>query len=153
MCIEKKIAELGLELPPPSKPVGVYTPVARTGNLLFTAGQLPRENGVLKYAGKVGKDIDEAQGYEAAKLCALNCLSVIKAELGDLNNVESIVKVVGFVNSAPGFFAQPKVMNGASEILISIFGDKGRHARSAVGVAELPSNAACEVEMIVEIKQ
>ncbi len=148
----QRLAEMGLELPPPSSPVGSYLPVVIAGKLVFTSGQLPRSGSGAVCAGKVGADVDEVQGYEAAKLCALHCLSVIRAAIGDLDRVERVVKVVGFVNSAPGFFGQPKVVNGASDLLEKVFGEEGRHARSAVGVAELPLNSVCEIEMIVQIR-
>jgi enamine deaminase RidA (YjgF/YER057c/UK114 family) len=143
---------MGLELPAAPKPVAAYVPSVKIDGYVYTAGQIPFVNGELKFKGKVGKDIDEAQGYEAAKVCALNCLSVIKAQIGSLDNIEQIVKVTGFVSSAPGFNAQPKVINGASELIGQLFGENGAHARSAVGVNELPLDAACEVEMIVKVK-
>ncbi len=152
MSIEAKLQEMGLELPPAPKPVAAYVPAVKIDGYIYTSGQIPLLNGELKYKGKIGKDLEEKQGYEAAKLCALNCLSVIKAQIGSLDNIEKIVKVVGFVNSASGFSAQPKVINGASEFLGQLFGEKGQHARSAVGVNELPLDAACEVEMVVKIK-
>jgi len=152
MSIEAKLQEMGLELPPAPKPVAAYVPAVKIDGYIYTSGQIPLLNGELKYKGKIGKDLEEKQGYEAAKLCALNCLSVIKAQIGSLDSIEKIIKVVGFVNSAPGFSAQPKVVNGASEFLGQLFGDKGQHARSAVGVNELPLDAACEVEMVVKIK-
>ncbi len=152
MSIETKLKEMGLELPAAPKPVAAYVPAVKVGDYVYTSGQIPFVNGELKFKGKVGKDVTEAQGYEAAKVCVLNCLSVIKAQIGSLDNIEQVVKVVGFVNSADGFDMQPKVINGASELLGTLFGEKGQHARSAVGVNELPLNAACEVEMIVKVK-
>lgn len=153
MSIESKLKDMGLTLPEAPKPVAAYVPAVISAGYVYTAGQIPFVGGELKYKGKVGRDLDEAQGYEAARVCALNCLSVIKAQVGSLDNVEQVVKVTGFVSSAPGFNGQPKVINGASELLGQLFGDKGRHARSAVGVNELPLDAACEVEMIVKVKQ
>ncbi len=153
MSIESKLQELGLTLPEAPKPVAAYVPAVKSGGYVYTAGQIPFVGGELKYKGKVGADLDEAKGYEAARTCVLNCLSVIKAQIGDLDNIEQVVKVTGFVASAPGFNGQPKVINGASELLGQLFGDRGLHARSAVGVNELPLDAACEVEMIVKVKE
>lgn len=152
MGIEAKLKAMGLELPAAPKPVAAYVPAVKVDNFVYTSGQIPFVNGELKFKGKVGKDLTETEAYEAAKVCVLNCLSVIKAEIGDLERIERVVKVVGFVNSAPGFSLQPKVINGASELLGELFGEKGQHARSAVGVNELPLDAACEVEVIVKIK-
>lgn len=152
MSIEAKLKEMGLALPAAPKPVAAYVPAVKAGDYVYTSGQIPFVNGELVFKGKVGKEINESQGYEAAKVCALNCLSVIKAQVGSLDNIEQVVKVVGFVNSADGFNMQPKVINGASELLGALFGEKGQHARSAVGVNELPLGAACEVEMVVKVK-
>jgi len=151
--VETRLKEMGLTVPAPARPVAAYVPTARTGNLVFTAGQLPVVDGQLKYKGKLGAEITIEQGYEAAKVCALNCVGVLKAELGDLDRVVRIVKVVGFVASAEGFTDQPKVINGASELLVAAFGEAGKHARSAVGVAELPLGCPTEVEMIVEVSE
>lgn len=151
--IEKKLQEMGLELPVAPKPVAAYVPAVQSDNLVFTAGQIPFLNGELKYKGKLGKDLTVEEGYEAAKLCALNCLSVIKAVIGDLDRIEQIVKLNGFVNSVPEFSDQPKVINGASELVANLFGESGKHARAAVGSINLPMNAACEVEMIVRLKK
>jgi enamine deaminase RidA (YjgF/YER057c/UK114 family) len=153
LSIESKLQEMGLALPEAPKPVAAYVPAVKSGGYVYTAGQIPFVGGELKFKGKVGADVDEAKGYEAARTCALNCLSVIKAQVGSLDNIEQVVKVTGFVASAPGFNGQPKVINGASELLGQLFGDKGLHARSAVGVNELPLDAACEVEMIVKVKE
>lgn len=152
MGIEAKLKTMGLELPAAPKPVAAYVPAVKVDTFVYTSGQIPFVNGELKFKGKVGKELTEAEAYEAAKVCVLNCLSVIKAEIGELDRIERIVKVVGFVNSAPGFSMQPKVINGASELLGELFGEKGQHARSAVGVNELPLDAACEVEVIVKIR-
>lgn len=152
MSYEAKIKELGLAVPEAPKPVAVYAPGVQVGNFIYTSGQIPLVNGELKFKGKVGKELTMEEGYEAAKICALNCLGVAKSLLGSLDRIERIVKVTGFVNSAPGFTSQPKVIDGASELLGEIFGEKGRHARSAVGVAELPVDAAVEVEMIIQVK-
>jgi len=152
LSIEAKLKEMGLTLPEAPKPVAAYVPAVKAGPFVYTAGQIPLVAGELKYKGKVGGGVDEATGYEAARTCALNCLSVIKGLIGNLDDIEQVVKVTGFVASAPGFNGQPKVINGASELLGQLFGDRGQHARSAVGVNELPLDAACEVEMIVKLK-
>ena len=152
MSIEAKIKEMGLIVPEAPKPLAAYVPALKTGNYVFTSGQLPIVNGELKYVGKLGDKFNVEEGYEAAKTCALNALGAIKSVIGNLDNIVRIVKVVGFVNSSAGFNDQPKVINGASELLGKIFGEAGVHARSAVGVNELPLNAAVEVEMIVEVK-
>lgn len=150
--IEEKIKELGYELPEAPKPLAAYVPAVKSGKLIYTAGQVPVVNGEIRFTGKVGKDLNEDEGQNAAKICLLNCLSVVKLKAGSLDNISRIVKVTVFVNSADGFTAQPKVANGASELLVEIFGESGKHARSAVGVSELPMNAAVEIEMIAEIK-
>ncbi|WP_227767161.1 RidA family protein [Zhaonella formicivorans] len=152
MSYEAKVKELGLEIPEAPKPVAAYVPGVLIDGYVYTSGQIPFVNGELKYKGKVGAEVSEEQGYEAAKICAINCLSVVKSLVGSLDKVEKIVKVTGFVNSAAGFSGQPKVINGASELLGKIFGEAGQHARSAVGVSELPIDAAVEVEMIVKVK-
>lgn len=149
---EGKLESMGHKLPDVPKPVAAYVPGLQVGNLVFTSGQIPLVAGEVKWRGKVGKDLSLEEGYEAARICALNCLAVVKSVIGDLDRISRIVKVVGFVNSAPGFTGQPKVVNGASELLGQVFGDKGQHARSAVGVSELPLDSAVEVEMIVEVK-
>ncbi|MDD2401409.1 MAG: RidA family protein [Clostridia bacterium] len=150
--VEKKLLDMGLSVPEAPKPVAAYVPGIKVGEFIYTSGQIPLVNGELKYEGKVGSDISIEKGYEAARVCALNCLGVIKGLIGDLDNIEQVIKVVGFVNSAPGFNRQPQVINGASELIGKIFGEKGAHARSAVGVNELPLDSVCEVEMIVRVK-
>jgi enamine deaminase RidA (YjgF/YER057c/UK114 family) len=152
MGFEDKLNELGLTLPEVAKPVAAYVPAVRCGDHVYTSGQLPIVKGEVKYKGKLGQEVSLEDGYEAAKLCALNCLAAIKSVAGSLDNVEKIIKVVGFVNSAAGFTDQPKVVNGASELVAKVFGEAGAHARSAVGVAELPLGVAVEVEMIVKVK-
>ena len=149
--IEQRIKELlGHDLPAnPPKPLATYIPAQKCGNLIFTSGQLPLKDGKLLAEGKVGYEVSEEKGIECAKLCAINCLSAIKAVIGDLNNIDHVVKLNVFVNSAIGFNQQPKIANGASDFLVSVFGDIGRHARSAVGVSELPMNAPVEIDMIV----
>ena len=152
MLYEAKLKEMGIELPEAPKPLAAYIPAIQAGEFVYTSGQVPLASGELKYKGKVGSDLTEEQGYEAARLCAINCLSAIKGVIGDLDKIAQVIKVTGFVNSAPGFSSQPKVINGASEFLSQVFGDAGKHARAAVGVSELPINAAVEVEMIVKLK-
>jgi enamine deaminase RidA (YjgF/YER057c/UK114 family) len=151
--VEGRLAALGLAVPTPAKPVAAYVPTARTGNLVFTAGQIPIVEGQLKYKGKLGLEISIEQGYDSARICALNCLGAIKAEIGSLDKVTRVVKVTGFVAAAQGFTDEPKVINGASELLVAAFGEAGKHARSAVGVAELPMGVPTEVEMIVEVAE
>ncbi len=150
--IEEKIEKSGYTLPETAKPLAAYIPALRTGNYVYTSGQVPVVKGELRYAGKVGQDISLEDGQKAAVICALNGLSAIKNVIGNLDKVEQIVKLTVFVNSENGFTDQPKVANGASEFLGEIFGDAGIHTRSAVGVSELPINSAVEIEMIVKVK-
>lgn len=150
--IENKIKELGYEIPEAPKPLAAYIPALIVDNLIFTSGQLPTVKGKLKFIGKVGTDLSIEEGMEAAGICALNCLGAVKSVIGDLNKIERIVKLTAFVNSSDFFTDQPKVANGASELIGKIFGDNGKHVRSAVGVSELPLNAPVEIEMIVKIK-
>lgn len=152
MSVEEKLKELGLEIPPPRAAMGNYVTAVRTGNLVYTAGQVCAVGSEITCRGKLGREVTVEEGYAAARLAALNCLSAIKGVLGDLERVERVVKVLGFVNSAEGFHQQPRVMNGASDLLVSLFGEKGRHARAAIGVYQLPGDAAVEVEMVVEVK-
>lgn len=147
-----RLRELGLELPAVPESAGAYVPATRTGNLIFTAGQLPFESGELSTTGKVGDAVPVEEAYRAARLCALNALAAAAAEAGGLDRIGRIVKVTGFVASTRGFNAQPQVINGASELLGEVFGELGLHARSAVGVAELPLDAPVEVELIAELK-
>ena len=151
MSATARLAELGLTLPAVAAPVAAYVPAVRTGNLVWTSGQLPFVDGALPATGKVGAEVEAGRAQELARTCALNALAAIAAEIGDLDRVQRVVKVVGFVASAPGFFGQPGVVNGASELLGQVFGDAGRHARSAVGVAVLPLDAPVEVEVVVEV--
>ncbi len=148
----EKLREMNIEIPEAPKPLAAYIPATKVGDLVFTAGQLPVKDGKLQYSGKVGSEVSEDNAMNAAKLSAINCLGVIKAEIGNLDKIEKIVKVTVFVNSAEGFTSQPKVANGASEFLVEVFGEAGKHVRSAVGVNELPINAAVEIEMIVKIR-
>jgi enamine deaminase RidA (YjgF/YER057c/UK114 family) len=150
--IEARLAELGLELPPVATPAGAYVPAIISGNLVFTAGQIPLIEGKLMATGKVGAEVDADFAKQIAARCALNGLAAVKSVLGDLDRVVRVVKVVGFVASTPDFTGQPGVVNGASELLGEVFGDAGIHARSAVGVAVLPLDAPVEVELIVEFK-
>ena len=146
-----KLRGLGLELPAVATPAGAYVPAVRSDALVFTAGQLPFENGELKTTGKVGADVDAEGAKQAARLCALNALAAAAAEAGGLDSIVRVVKVTGYVASAPGFNGQPGVLNGASELVGEVFGEAGLHARSAVGVAELPLDASVEVEIVVEV--
>ncbi|MBD8507235.1 RidA family protein [Hoyosella sp. G463] len=146
-----RLKELGLALPPVVPPVAAYVPALRAGDFVYTSGQLPLVAGELQAAGKVGAEVTPEQAQEMARICGLNALAAIDALVG-IDAVEQVVKVVGFVASAPGFSGQPQVINGASELFGEVFGEAGKHARSAVGVAELPLNAAVEVEMIVRVR-
>ena len=149
---ETRLKEKGITLNEPSKPVANYVNAVRVGNLLFLAGKGPTKVDGSHITGKVGKDLTIEQGYEAARLTAINHLSVLKAELGSLNKVKRVVKVLGMVNCTDDFKDQPKVINGYSDLMVEIFGDKGKHARSAVGMNALPLNIAVEVEVIVEVE-
>jgi enamine deaminase RidA (YjgF/YER057c/UK114 family) len=152
MGAEARLAELGITVPAVVPPVAAYQPTARTGVLVFTAGQLPARDGEMIAVGKVGGAVTAEEGYECARQCALNALAAIKAEIGSLDDVVRIVKVVVFVASTPDFTGQPAVANGASELLGEVFGEAGKHARSAVGVPVLPLDVPVEVELVVEIK-
>ena len=149
-----KLKELGITLPSPQAPAANYVPAVRTGNLLFLSGvgPAPRPDGTTP-SGKVGKDLSIEEGYEAARLVCLNLLARLEDALGDLDKVVRVVKLLGMVNAAPDFTQQPAVINGCSDLLVEVFGDKGRHARSAVGMGSLPFNIAVEIEMIVEVEE
>ncbi len=151
MSYEEKLRELGLTLPAPPKPVANYVPAVRVGDLLFLSGVLPSRDGQLIMTGKLGQNLSIEQGVEAARVAVLNGLSIIRHEAGSLDRVKRIVKMVGHIASAPGFTDQPQVLNGASDLLVSLFGDAGRHARVAVGAAELPRQAPVEIELIVQV--
>jgi enamine deaminase RidA (YjgF/YER057c/UK114 family) len=152
VSIQSKLAELGLTLPVAVAPVAAYVPAVRTGNLVFTAGQLPLVDGKIPFVGKVGSDVTPEQAKDMAHICALNALAAISL-VADIDQIERVVRVGGFVNGIPGFVAIPAVINGASELLIKLFGEvNGKHARTAIGVAELPLNAPVEVEMVVQLK-
>lgn len=148
--VEEKLVSVGVVVPDVPLPLAAYVPGLISGNMVYTSGQLPMVNGQLAFKGRLGENTSVEDGYAAAKQCACNCLGVVKALIGDLDRVKRVVKVVGFVNSTADFEAQPKVINGASELLQAAFGEAGAHARSAVGVAALPLGAMCEVEIIVE---
>ena len=150
---EAKLKEKGIVLTPPGKPIANYVNAVRVGNLLFLAGKGPSKADGTYITGKLGKDLTIEQGYEAARLTAINHLAVLKTELGSLNKVKRIVKVLGMVNCEADFKDQPKVINGYSDLMVEIFGDKGKHARSAVGMCSLPMGMAVEVEVVVEIEE
>ena len=148
--VRAKLAELGLTLPIAAKPVAAYVPAIRTGNIVFTAGQLPMVDGALSRTGKVGGEVNVDDAKKLAEVCALNALAAVET-VADVNKILRIVRVVGYVNGVSGFTQQPAVINGASELFLHIWGEAGKHARSAVGVAELPLNAPVEVELTVEV--
>jgi enamine deaminase RidA (YjgF/YER057c/UK114 family) len=150
--IESIINELKLSLPDVPKPVASYIPAKQTGNLVFTAGQLPMLNGELISKGLLGQDVEIEEANKAARICTLNALAAIKGVIGDLDRIKQIVRVVGYVASVPTFTQQPTVVNGASELLLEVFGENGKHARSAVGMAVLPLNASVEIELTVEVE-
>ena len=150
--VEERIRELGFEQPNAPKPVASYVPITRTGNLLFISGQGATQNGKAVMTGHIGAELSIQDGYKAAQICAVNALSVLRDEIGDLDKVNKIVKVLGFINSAPGFDKQPLVLNGFSDFIENVYGEKGKHARSAISSNELPFGTPVEVEMIVEIK-
>jgi len=149
---DKKLKELGIELITPTKPVANYVKAVRTGNLLYLSGDGPMRSDGKYITGKVGADLTIEQGYEAARQTGISILSTLKAELGDLNKVKRVVKVLGMVNCTPSFTDQPKVINGCSDLMVAVFGEKGKHARSAVGMTSLPTNIAVEIEIIVEVE-
>lgn len=152
MKIEAKLAQMGLELPGAPKPVANYVRTVRTGNLLYVSGHGPYRDGKLQFIGKVGQGLSVEEGYQAARLVALNCLASVKEALGDLDRVKRVVKLLGMVNCLPEFEQQPEVINGASDLLVELYGDAGRHARSAVGMNALPRGIAVEIEMILEVE-
>lgn len=154
MSVEERLAGAGYALPGPAAPAGAYVPALRVGDLVYTSGQLPMVDGALpdRFKGKVGRAVSLETGREAAAHCAVNALAAVKGLIGDLERVERVVKVVGFVASTPEFTSQPEVMNGASELLQTVFGEAGRHVRSAVGMAVLPRDTCVEVEIIVQVR-
>ena len=151
--VEDQLKELGFTLPVTPKPVAEYVPAKRVGNLVYVSGQGPIQEGKPVYIGRVGQEVSLEEGYKAAQICALNCLSAVKEAVGSLEQVEEVIQVRGFVNSAPNFHDQPKVVNGASELLVNIFGKRGKHARAALGTSNLPGNIPVEIEMIVRITE
>ncbi len=151
MGAEARLVELGITIPEVVPPLAAYQPAARTGSLVFTAGQLPARSGEMLAIGKVGGEVTEEQAYECARQCALNALAAVKAEIGSLDQIKRVVKVVVFVASTPDFTGQPRVANGASELFGEVFGEAGKHARSAVGVSVLPLDVPVEVEIVVEV--
>ena len=150
--IKRKLSEIGLTLPPPAEPTFQYVPVTVHAGVAYVSGQLPKEDGEVRITGKVGDSIDVETAQRAARICILQGLSCLEAAIGSLDDVERILKVTGFVASSPGFNEQPRVIDAASSLLAEIFGERGRHARSAVGVAELPRNSPVEIEMVVAIR-
>lgn len=153
MKIENKLKELDLILPEVPKPVAEYIPAKKMDNLVFTSGQGPIKDGKFIYIGRVGGEVSIEGGYKCAKMCALNCLAAIKSVIGSLDKVDEVVKIKGYVNSAPDFYRQPEVVNGASELIVKIFGEKGKHTRSALGTSVLPGNIPVELEMTVKLKE
>lgn len=151
MSFEDRLTDLGITLPAPPKPVATYIPAVLAGDLLFLSGVIPFRDGTLVFEGKLGRELTVNQGYEAARIAILNALAIIRQELGTLNRVKRIVRMTGHVASADGFVQHPAVINGASDLLVKVFGDAGRHARVALGAAELPLNAPVEIELIVQV--
>lgn len=151
MPVEENLQSMGYVLPAVAKPVASYVPAVRTGNLIFVSGQVPTESGQMKWHGQVGADLSEDDAYDAARTAALNALAALKSVAGDLDNVRRIVRVTGYVSSDPGFTNQSVVVDGASDFLVKLFGDRGQHARVAIGVAALPLDAPVEIELIAEV--
>jgi len=149
--IDEKLASLNITLPTPPKPAGSYIPVVKSGSLVFVSGQIPLKDGQVQFKGQVPTSISVEEAQKAAKLCIINVLAQLKSELGTLDNISRIVRVSGFVNSSQEFYEHPKIINAASDLLFEVFGEKGRHARIAVGVASLPLNSAVEIDLIAEI--
>lgn len=148
---KERLAELQITIPEAPKPLAAYVPAVKVGSIVHTSGQLPIQSGTIAFTGKAGAEVSTADAKEAARLCAINCISAVLSVVPDIEQIQQIVKLTVFVNSASGFTDQPEVANGASQLLMDIFGDAGKHARSAVGVAELPRNAAVEAELIVKL--
>ncbi len=151
MTIDEKLTKLGISLPPAPKPVATYVPACLAGDLLFVSGVLPFENGKLTITGKLGQELNIEQGYQAAKIAVLNALAIVHQEVGSLDRVRQVVRMTGYVASASGFSEQPAVVNGASDLLVEVFGELGRHARLALGAAELPLSAPVELELIMQV--
>ena len=152
MKVEQRLAELGIELPPPPQPLGNYIGAVRVGDLVFLGGVSNRVRGVLKYQGKLGRELTLEDGYDAARMCAINHLAILKDFLGDLDRIERLVKLVGHINCASGFNRLPAVLNGASDLFVEVFGDAGRHTRLALGASELNDDIPVETELIVQIR-
>ena len=152
MSFERKLTDLGIALPAPPKPVATYVPAVQAGDLLFLSGVIPFRDGKLVFEGKLGRELTVEQGYEAARLAVLNALAIVRQALGTLDRVKRVVRMTGHVASAEGFVQHPAVINGASDLLVKIFGDAGQHARVALGAAELPLSAPVEIELIVQVK-
>lgn len=151
MIIEEKLKELGVVLPPPPAPVAAYLPWMRAGNLVFTSGQLPWQNGVIAFPGRLGAELTIEQGYQAARLCAINVLAQLKHAVRDLENIRQIIRVEGYVHCAPGFRGHPNVLNGASDLFNEALGTRGHHARLAVGISDMPLNAAVQLTVTAEV--
>lgn len=152
MDIVSRLKEQGITLPPAGKPSHAYVHVRQVGNLLYVAGHSPKKDGQYPYLGKLGTEVTIEQGQECARNCVVNCLASVHAHLGDLNRIKSVVKLVGYVASAPSFTRQPEVINAASDLLIAVFGEDGRHARTSVGVAVLPGDIPVEIDMVLEVE-
>ena len=148
---ESRLAELGIELPDPPGAVASYVPWIQTGNVIITSGQLPWQDGIIAFAGKLGAELDEQQGYEAARLCAINAIAQLKAACGELDRITRILRLEGNVHSAAGFQGQPQVLNGASELMNRVFGDRGLHTRTALGINEMPLDAAVQLSVMAEV--
>lgn len=153
MSFDERLKKLGIELPVPSKPVASYVPALTIDNFIYVSGQLPIKNGKLIFKGKLGKELSVEDGYKAAEICAINILAQLKAKLGTLDKIEQIIKVEGYVASVPEFTEHSKVINGASDLFLKIFGEKGKHTRIAVGMASLPLNAPVEISLVAKIKR
>jgi len=153
MTPEEKLAALGFTLPAPPPAVAAYVPWVRTGNLIVTSGQLPWLDGAMAFSGRIGAEIDTTQGYEAARQCALNALAQLKQAVGDLQRIVRIVKLEGYVHCAPGFRGHPQVLNGASDLLNAVFGERGAHARIALGISDMPLNAAVQICLTAEASE
>ena len=153
MSFDERLKKLGIELPVPSKPVASYVPALTIDNFIYVSGQLPIKNGKLIFKGKLGKELSVEDGYKAAEICSINILAQLKAKLGTLDKIEQIIKVEGYVASVPEFTEHSKVINGASDLFLKIFGEKGKHTRIAVGMASLPLNAPVEISLVAKIKR
>ncbi len=152
MSVHNKLKELGIVLPPAPAGVGAYVPWVRTGNLVITSGQLPWRDGKLAYTGKLGAEVSIEQGFDAARVCAINAIAQLKSAVGDLEQVVQIVRLEGYVHLRAGFYEHPKVLNGASELFLAVFGERGQHARTALGINEMPLNAAVQISVIAEVR-